>query len=113
MKEAAFILKVSPRTVAYHKYVMMEHLSIKSSAKLIEYAMMNSLTRASRRLSPTLLKEGRLSGQGAEEMEHVGLTSVELLNEQSNHSLVLSGPLQKIDSERTQRGAGSLGCSYV
>jgi len=43
MKEAAFILKVSPRTVAFHKYAMMEHLSIKSSAELIEYAMMNSL----------------------------------------------------------------------
>jgi DNA-binding NarL/FixJ family response regulator len=43
MKEAAFILKVSPRTVAFHKYAMMESLSIKSSAELIEYAMMNSL----------------------------------------------------------------------
>jgi DNA-binding NarL/FixJ family response regulator len=43
MKEAAFILNVSPRTVAYHKYVMMQNLSIKSSAELIEYAMMNSL----------------------------------------------------------------------
>lgn len=39
MKEAAFILNVSPRTVAYHKYTMMEHLSIKSSAQLIEYAV--------------------------------------------------------------------------
>ena len=43
MKEAAFILNVSPRTVAYHKYVMMQNLSIRSSAELIEYAMMNSL----------------------------------------------------------------------
>lgn len=38
MKEIAFILKVSPRTVAYHKYIMMEHLKIRSSAALIEYA---------------------------------------------------------------------------
>lgn len=44
MKEAAFVLNVSPRTVAFHKYAMMEHLSIKSSAELIEFAMMNSLT---------------------------------------------------------------------
>jgi DNA-binding NarL/FixJ family response regulator len=44
MKEAAFILNLSPRTVAFHKYAMMEHLSIKSSAELIEYAMMNSLS---------------------------------------------------------------------
>jgi len=26
MKEAAFILNVTPRTVAFHKYTMMEHL---------------------------------------------------------------------------------------
>jgi DNA-binding NarL/FixJ family response regulator len=43
MKEAAFILKVSPRTVAYHKYLMMEHLHIRSSAELIEYALRSSL----------------------------------------------------------------------
>ena len=42
MKEAAFILKVSPRTVAYHKYIMMEHLHIRSSAELIEYAWKSS-----------------------------------------------------------------------
>jgi len=39
MKEAAFILHVSPRTVAFHKYTMMEHLRIKSSAELIQYAL--------------------------------------------------------------------------
>ena len=39
MKEAAFILHVSPRTVAFHKYTMMEHLNIKSSAALVQYAM--------------------------------------------------------------------------
>ncbi|HKO97564.1 MAG TPA: response regulator transcription factor [Pyrinomonadaceae bacterium] len=44
MKEAAFILKVSPRTVAYHKYIMMEHLQLRSSAALIEYALKSSLT---------------------------------------------------------------------
>jgi DNA-binding NarL/FixJ family response regulator len=43
MKEAAFILNVSPRTVAFHKYTMMDHLNIKSSAELIEYAMRSSL----------------------------------------------------------------------
>jgi DNA-binding NarL/FixJ family response regulator len=46
MKEAAFILNVSPRTVAFHKYTMMDHLSIKSSAELIEYAMRSSLVPA-------------------------------------------------------------------
>jgi DNA-binding NarL/FixJ family response regulator len=43
MKGVAFILNVSPRTVAYHKYTMMDHLSIRSSAELIEYAMKRSL----------------------------------------------------------------------
>lgn len=43
MKGAAFILNVSPRTVAYHKYTMMDHLSIRSSAELIEYALNHSL----------------------------------------------------------------------
>lgn len=47
MKEAAFILKVSPRTVAYHKYIMMEHLKIHSSAELIEYALKSSLSGGS------------------------------------------------------------------
>jgi DNA-binding NarL/FixJ family response regulator len=43
MKGAAFVLNVSPRTVAYHKYTMMDHLSIRSSAELIEYAVKHSL----------------------------------------------------------------------
>ena len=46
MKEVAFVLNVSPRTVAFHKYTMMEHLHIKSSAELIEYAMRSSLLAA-------------------------------------------------------------------
>jgi len=43
MKEAAYILNVSPRTVAFHKYTMMDHLNIKSSAELIEYTMKSSV----------------------------------------------------------------------
>ena len=43
MKEAAYILNVSPRTVAFHKYTMMDHLNIKTSAELIEYAMKRSV----------------------------------------------------------------------
>ena len=46
MKEAAFILDVSPRTVAFHKYTMMDHLNIRSSAELIEYAMKSALVPA-------------------------------------------------------------------
>jgi DNA-binding NarL/FixJ family response regulator len=39
MKETAYILNVTPRTVAYHKYTMMEELQITSSAELIQYGM--------------------------------------------------------------------------
>jgi DNA-binding NarL/FixJ family response regulator len=46
MKEVAFVLNVSPRTVAFHKYSMMEHLNIRSSAELIEFAMKRSLAPA-------------------------------------------------------------------
>ena len=46
MKEAAFILNVSPRTVAFHKYTMMEHLHVRTSAELIQYAIKNSVMSA-------------------------------------------------------------------
>ncbi|HXI23485.1 MAG TPA: response regulator transcription factor [Pyrinomonadaceae bacterium] len=46
MKEAAFILNVSPRTVAFHKYTMMDHLHIKSSAELVQYAVTSQLIAA-------------------------------------------------------------------
>ena len=39
MKEAAFILNVSPRTVAFHKYRMMEQLNLRSNAALIQFAI--------------------------------------------------------------------------
>ena len=43
MKEVAFMLNVSPRTVAFHKYTMMEHLCLKTSAELIQFALKGSL----------------------------------------------------------------------
>ncbi len=46
MKEAAYILNVSPRTVAFHKYTMMDQLQLRSSAELIQYAMKSSSTHA-------------------------------------------------------------------
>ena len=39
MKEAAAILDVTPRTVAFHKYRMMEQLHIKTSAELVTFAV--------------------------------------------------------------------------
>jgi DNA-binding NarL/FixJ family response regulator len=46
MKEAAFILNVTPRTVAFHKYTMMEHLRLRSSAELIQFAIRSSIVTA-------------------------------------------------------------------
>lgn len=39
MKEIAHILKITPRTVAFHKYSMMEQLRVKSSAELVKFAV--------------------------------------------------------------------------
>jgi DNA-binding NarL/FixJ family response regulator len=39
MKEIARILKITARTVAFHKYSMMEELGIKSSAELVHFAI--------------------------------------------------------------------------
>src|SRR5882672_5757870 len=39
MKAVAGVLKLTPRTVAFHKYQMMEQLHIKSTAELIRYAV--------------------------------------------------------------------------
>lgn len=39
MKEVAAVLKLTPRTVAFHKYQMMDQLHIKSTAELIRYAV--------------------------------------------------------------------------
>ena len=44
MKEAAAILHVSVRTIAFHKYRMMTQLNIKSSAELIQFAVREGLT---------------------------------------------------------------------
>ena len=46
MKEVAAVLNVTPRTVAFHKYRMMEALSVRSSAELIQYAIRNHLIAA-------------------------------------------------------------------
>jgi DNA-binding NarL/FixJ family response regulator len=43
MKEIAAILKITPRTVAFHKYTMMEELGIKSSAELVRFAIKKGL----------------------------------------------------------------------
>ena len=39
MKEVAFALRIKPRTVAYHKYRMMEDLNLSSNAALVRFAL--------------------------------------------------------------------------
>ena len=43
MKEIARLLKISSRTVAFHKYGMMNELGIKSAAELLRYAIKHHL----------------------------------------------------------------------
>jgi len=43
MKEAAGVLNVSPRTIAFHKYRMMEQLGVQSTAALIQFAVREGL----------------------------------------------------------------------
>jgi DNA-binding NarL/FixJ family response regulator len=38
MKEAADVLNISARTIAFHKYTMMDHLGIKRNSELVRYA---------------------------------------------------------------------------
>ena len=43
MKQAASALGITPRTVAHHKYTMMQALGIESTAELIRYGLKNGL----------------------------------------------------------------------
>jgi DNA-binding NarL/FixJ family response regulator len=44
MKEVADILKVSQKTIMFHKYHIMESFSLKSNAELVLFALKNGLT---------------------------------------------------------------------
>ena len=46
MKEVADVLQVTVRTVAFHKYRIMERLRLKSNAELVQYAMRHHLIAA-------------------------------------------------------------------
>jgi DNA-binding NarL/FixJ family response regulator len=46
MKETARILSLAPRTVAFHKYRIMENLGIDNSAELVRYAYKSGLLQA-------------------------------------------------------------------
>jgi DNA-binding NarL/FixJ family response regulator len=46
MKEAASVLRVTPRTVAFHKYHIMQELGLKTSADLIQFAIKSRIVVA-------------------------------------------------------------------
>lgn len=46
MKEVASVLNLTPRTVAFHKYRIMEVLSVRTNAELVQYAIRNHLIAA-------------------------------------------------------------------
>ena len=45
MKEVADLLHVTTRTVAFHKYTIMEHLGLKTSAELVQYALEHGMLK--------------------------------------------------------------------
>ena len=45
MKEIAGLLHITARTVAFHKYTIMEHLGLKTNAGLVQYAIEHGLLR--------------------------------------------------------------------
>ena len=45
MKEIADLLNVTARTVAFHKYTIMEHLGLKTTPELVQYALEQGLLK--------------------------------------------------------------------
>lgn len=46
MKEAALLLHLAPRTVAFHKYTLMNQLQLKNNAELVQFAMRSAIVPA-------------------------------------------------------------------
>ena len=46
MKEVAAVLNLTARTVAFHKYRIMEVLNVRTNAQLVQYAIRNHLIAA-------------------------------------------------------------------
>ena len=64
MKEAAAILQVTARTVAFHQYQMMRQLDIKTSAELVRFALRErSRDRLGRRARGTPIAAHRVVRQ--------------------------------------------------
>ncbi len=46
MKEVAALLSVAPRTVAFHKYRLMDALGLKTNAALMQFAIKHNILSA-------------------------------------------------------------------
>ena len=46
MKEAADVLNITPCTIAFHKYSMMQHLGLTRNSELVRYAAQSGLCRS-------------------------------------------------------------------
>ena len=47
MKQVAYALKVTPRTVAFHKYRIMQDLGLRTNADLVQFAIKNRIVAGS------------------------------------------------------------------
>jgi DNA-binding NarL/FixJ family response regulator len=45
IKEIGAILNVSPKTVEFHKYRLMEHLDLRTTAELTQYAIKHGIVQ--------------------------------------------------------------------
>jgi DNA-binding CsgD family transcriptional regulator len=66
MKEVGPVLSVTARTVAFHKYSIMEVLNVRSNAELIQFAIRNNLVstgdpNAPTKIAPTSAAASRIS----------------------------------------------------
>ena len=59
MKEAADMLKVTARTIAFHKYSIMEHLGIKTTAELVRHAVQLGLVAGKSPGTPPSSRQNR------------------------------------------------------
>jgi DNA-binding NarL/FixJ family response regulator len=64
MKEAADILKIATRTIAFHKYAMMSQLGCKTGAELVQYAVQIGLV-GTVSIPPNRRVGGRQDGESA------------------------------------------------
>ena len=51
MKGIADLLQVTERTVAFHKYTILENLDLKTSSELVQYALEHGMLKKHRQCS--------------------------------------------------------------